>query len=271
MKNLLFATDFSESSRSAFRFVKDMIEKYPMKINLVHVFDIPIPTTTTLATNAVTGMIKEREAAIKRHLKELMDELPPEHQGEFFSIYGTYPSTEIAEKAEETGSMLIVMALRQRYSFFERLIGTTTAHTIQKSKIPVLAIPNGLKFTDFDDILFPTEMKVDDELGEKEMKALKWLQAFVGIVEKPDIHMIHISSDKNLATTTIRDKPFPGMEFTITGADSIEEGILKFFEKKSMDLLAVYKPNRTFWERLYHSSVTRKFLEQNKAPLLVFS
>lgn len=271
MKNLLFATDFSESSRNSFQFVKAMVEKYPMKVNVIHVFDIPIPTATTLASNAVLGMIKERESAVNRHLVEMLDELPKENQGEKYAIHGTYPSTEVSEVAEKANAMLIVMALRQKYSFFERLIGTTTAHTIQKSKTPVLAIPNGLKFTDFDDILFPTQMNVGDEMKNKELKALKWLQEFVGMVEKPDIHMIHISSDKSLASTTIQDKPYPGMEFTVTGADSIEEGILAFLEKKSMDLLAVYKPNRPFWERIYHSSITRKFLEQNKAPLLVFS
>ncbi len=271
MKNLLFATDFSDSSRNAFNFVKAMVVKYPMRVNIIHVFDIPIPTSTTLSTNAVVGMIKEREDAVKRHLNDMLAELPKENQGEINAVHGTYPSTEIAEKAEEIDSMLIVMALRQRYSFFERLIGTTTAHTIQKSNIPVLAIPNGLEFKEFHSILFPTEMQIGDSMKDNEIKALRWLQDFVGMVEEPDIHMIHISSDKTLTTTTVHDKPFPGMKFTVTGADSIEEGILAFFEKKSMDLLAVYKPNRSFWERMYHSSVTRKFLEQNKSPLLVFS
>ncbi len=271
MPNLLFATDFSESSNNAFQFVKNMVNVYPMKVNFIHVFDIPIPTTTTLATNAVAGMIKERENAVRNNLHEMMNTLSPENQGEVFAIYGTYPSTEIAEKAESLESMMIVMALRQKYTFFERLIGTTTAHTIQKANTPVLAVPNGLTFSQFHSILFPTELTIDEELHEKELKALRWLQEFVGIVKKPIIQMIHISPDKERITTTIKDKPFPGMEFTVTYADTIEEGILNFLDKNSMDLLAIYKPNRPFWERLYHSSVTRKFLEQKKVPLLVFS
>ncbi|HLT94996.1 MAG TPA: universal stress protein [Membranihabitans sp.] len=271
MANLLYATDFSESSQNAFRFVKSMVQKYPMKVNFIHIFDIPIPTTTTLATNAVAGMIKEREDAIRKNLEDLRDELPEANRGEIFAIYGTYPSTEIAEKATETDSMLIVMALRQRYSFLERLIGTTTAHTIQKSSVPVLAIPSGMPFREFESILFPTELTIGEDLHDKELKALKWLQDFVGMVEQPDIHLIHISPDRDRVTTTIKDEPFPGMEFTVTAANSIEEGILNFLDQNSMDLIAIYKPNRSFWERLYHSSTTRKLLEQKKAPLLVFS
>ena len=271
MTNLLYATDFSESSQNAFRFVQDMVKKYPMKVNFIHVFDIPIPTTTTLATNAVAGMIQEREAAVRKNLTKMRQELPEEFRGEIFAVYGTYPSTEIAEKATASNSMLIVMALRQRYTFFERLLGTTTAHTIQKSSTPVLAIPNGLKFQEFDSILFPTELTIGEEMQEKELKALKWLQEFVGMVEQPEIHMVHISPEKDRVPTTIKDKPYPGMEFTVTPAKSIEDGILDFLDQNSMDLLAVYKPNRPFWERLYHSSTTRKLLEQQKVPLLVFS
>lgn len=271
MANLLFATDFSESSQNAFRFVKNMVKKYPMKVNFIHVFDIPIPTTTTLATNAVAGMIQEREEAVRKNLTSMRDELAEENRGEINAIYGTYPSTEIAEKAAETGAMLIVMALRQRYTFLERLIGTTTAHTIQKASTPVLAIPSSLQFREFEQILFPTEITIGEDLHEKELKALKWLNEFVGIVDQPEIHMIHISPDKDRVTTTIKDQPFPGMEFTVTAANSIEEGILNFLDRNSMDLISIYKPNRPFWERLYHSSTTRKLLEQKKAPLLVFS
>ena len=271
MSRILVATDFSDSSLNAFKFVKEMIQKYPMPIDLIHVFDIPIPTATALTTNAVAGMIMEREKAVTEHLKELHEELPENLRGKIYSVHGTYPSTEIAEKADEIGASLIVMALREKYSFFEKMIGSTTAHTIQKSHVPVLAIPNGVQFSGISKILFPTEMRVDEELSKQELKAMKWLHEFSGFVAKPDIHVIHISKSSKQVDTIIKDKPFPGMEFIVSGAETIEAGILHHLEKTSADLLAVYKPNRSFWERLYHSSVTRKLLVNSRIPLLVFS
>src|SRR5690625_376087 len=134
MSRILVATDFSDSSLNAFKFVKEMIQKYPMPIDLIHVFDIPIPTATALTTNAVAGMIMEREKAVTEHLKELHEELPENLRGKIYSVHGTYPSTEIAEKADEIGASLIVMALREKYSFFEKMIGSTTAHTIRSEE-----------------------------------------------------------------------------------------------------------------------------------------
>lgn len=271
MSRILVATDFSDSSLNAFQFIKDMVLHHPMKVDLIHVFDIPIPAATALSVNAVSGMIIEREKAVSEHLQELQEELPEELRGETFGIHGTYPSTEIAEKADVLGATLIVMALREKYSFFEKMIGSTTAHTIQKANIPVLAVPNGVRFSGISKILFPTEMQLDGELDERELKAMRWLNQFSGFVAKPAIHMIHISRFEESVETIITDKPFPGMEFIVSPADSIESGILKYLEKTSADLLAVYKPNRSFWERLYHSSVTRKLLFHSRIPLLVFS
>lgn len=268
---LLFATDFSDSSINAFEYVKGLIKKYPLQVDLMHVYDIPVPTSTTLATNAILGMIKERKEAVTRHLKDLRDELPEKSQGKIYAVHGTYPSTEISEKADAIGALLIVVAMRQKYSFFERLIGTTTAHTIQKANTPVLAIPNGVSFTNLTSVLFPTNIKLGEDLNKREVKAMKWLNEFIGIIENPDIHVLHISDDPNKVTTTVKDKPFKGMEFTVTGADSIPEGISEFLKNHSMNLLAFYKPNRSFWERLYHSSVTRKLLFKSRIPLLVFS
>lgn len=271
MSRILFATDFSDSADNAFDYLKEMVTVYPMKVDLLHVFDIPIPTTTTLPTNAVSGMIREKEKAISKHLAELFEALPEESRGEMFAIHGIYASTEISEKAESIGSSLIVMAMRQKYSFFEKMIGSTTANTIQKSGVPVLAIPNGVKFSGISSILFPTKISVNEALDDKELKAMKWLSEFSGIVKKPEIRMIHISKNQKLVNTIIKDKPFKGMEFIVTSAESIDEGILNFLKDSPADLLAVYKPNRPFWERLYHSSVTRKLLFQSRIPLLVFS
>src|SRR5699024_9765352 len=126
---------------------------------------------------------------------------------------------------------------------------------------------NGVRFSGISKILFPTEMRVDEELNEREIKAMKWLNEFLGFVAQPDIHMIHISRSAESPDTIIKDKPFPGMEFIVSGADTIEAGILQYLEKTSADLLAVYKPNRSFWERLYHSSITRKLLFHSRIPL----
>ena len=197
-------------------------------------------------------------------------ELDESLQGELFCIQGAYPSSEIAEIADKYEYDLIVMALRQKYSMVDRMIGTTTAHTIQKAKTPVLAIPNGARFSEVKNILFPTAIHASRELSDKEIDGINWLFQFYTFTGKPKIHMIHIKQSDPDLFITYKNNPFPPLDFIRTKAISVEEGIINYLESHKVDLLAFYKPNRSYWERLYHSSTSRKLLFKSRIPLLIF-
>lgn len=270
MRKVLFATDFSDSAEGALSFLAEMIEGREIEVDLIHVFDIPIPIASAVTHKAMIDMIKERRHAVKKQLRDVLEQFPKEQRGNVHAIHGAYPSTEISELAEEEGVDFIIMAMRQKYSLFDKIIGSSTAHTIQKSDIPVLAIPNGAKYSDFKSILFPTNMNIDDRLEGQEKKALEWLYNFWELFDNPEVNMIHVTEDESVLESRVHNKPFAEMEFIVTSAESVEKGILNYLEDHNIDLIAVYKPNRGFWERLYHSSVTRKLLIKSRIPLLVF-
>lgn len=270
MRKVLFATDFSDSADGALDFAVNLLQGRNVKVDLIHVFDIPIPIASAVTHRAMIDLIKERKYAVKRQLKELLEEFPKDQRGDVHAVHGAYPSSEIAELAREEQVDFIIMAMRQKYSLFDRIIGSCTAHTIQKSDIPVLAIPNGAEFSEFKTILFPTEMNVDDRLEESEKKALGWLYNFWELFDNPEINMIHVTENESEIETKVKNKPFEEMEFTVTGAESVEKGIFDYLKDHPVDLISIYKPNRGFWERLYHSSVSRKLLFKSRIPLLVF-
>lgn len=162
------------------------------------------------------------------------------------------------------------MALRQKYSIIDKLIGSITAHTVQKSSVPVLAIPNGADYKHISNILFPTAIHSSQQLSEDENNALDWLFKFYEFTKKPKIHMIHIKSMDPDIFITYKNNPFPSMDFIRTKANSVDEGIINYLENHNIELLAFYKPNRSLWERLYHSSVSRKLLYKSRIPLLIF-
>ena len=274
MKKILFASDFSESCINAFDYVKEMIGLDAVVVDIIHVYDIPVKIATGVPHSAIAGMLDEKKKAAIRRMQELRVQLAKSQQGRMYPIYGVYPSTEIAEAAKEGHADIIVTALRQKYSLIDRMMGTVTAHTIQKSDIPVLAIPTGATFKPIDSILFPTEMSIYDTISQEEENALEWLYQFSETVKLLKIHMIHVArargKDESL-NVVFNNKPFRNIDFTIAHSYNVEDGILEYMEENSVDLLALYKPNRNIWERIYHSSVTRKLLYQSRLPLLVFS
>ncbi len=273
MKKILFATDFSDSGHNALQYAIELTKGSNLKIDLIHVFDIPVIVASNLPQGAISNMIHERKKSSEESLRDLQENIPISQRGQLHAIYGPYPASEISHVAKETHSDLIVMALRQKYSFIDRLMGTVTAQTIALSETPVLAIPSGAKMVGIHKILFPTVISVAGDLPPAELKALQWLYNFWSLFKYPSIHLLHIEKDSKGGHTeiTFRHKPFSETNFTTSHAKTLEDGIHEFAKKERAELIALYKPHRSFWERLYHSSVTRKLLFRSRIPLLVFS
>ena len=143
MKRILFATDFSDSCQNALKYVTQMVRGHDTKVDIIHVFDIPVSILSSVSYQSGLSMVSEKNKTCIQRLKEQLEFLDENNRGIIYCINGMYPSAEIAEIAEREEIDVIVMALRQKYSLIDKMIGSTTAHTIQKSTIPVLAIPSG--------------------------------------------------------------------------------------------------------------------------------
>ena len=271
MKRILFATDFSEACDHAYSYLQKLIHSTSIIVDFVHVYDIPIAVSASIPSQAIKGMLAAKEEAAVRRLQFIRYKLHPSQQGKLSPLQGEYPSAEIPALAKHLGDDLIVMGMKKKYSFVDRMIGSVTLHTIDKSPMPVLAIPYEAEFQPIKTVLFPTAINQVSDLSENEIRALEWLHDFMEVGEAPTIHMIHITQNAKLVDITLKNFPVNEMNFTVSQAESVEEGIFKFLTKEQINILAFYKPHRKFWSRLYHSSITRKLLYQSRLPLLVFS
>ena len=272
MQKILVATDFSESCANALKYVLQLVKETQIKVDLIHVFDVPISVTHTVPARAFQGMIEEKRIATQRRLEVAMEEIKSTNQGICLAIFGPYPAREISEAAHLGNHDLVVTALRKKYTLYDRLIGTITAHTIQLSEVPVLAVPSGAQYSDVHKIVFPTAISQSAQITTPEMQALTWLSDFSSIFRFPKVYLIHIISKSadDRAEIIHHEIPWANLDFTRTSAATVEEGVLEFCEKEKAGMLAFYKPHRKFWENLFHYSVTRKLLFNTKIPILVF-
>lgn len=270
MNKILIALDFSDSCNNAIAYVKNLIQGTSIKVDMVHVYSIPVTSLTSISADAASEIIEGNKTHINNLLDNHMSTLPQHNQGNTYPVYGVYASSDIVDKANEVGADLIVMALRQKYSLIDRFIGTVTAHTISKSAIPVLAIPNGCTYNSTCKILFPTELPYANTLSDKMADQLDRLFGYCNLYTNPEVYMVHINEGEGV-DVVYNHKPIVDLNFIVSNALNVDEGIKKILEKHNVDLIAIQKKSRKFWERLYHSSVTRKLLFQTRLPILIFT
>lgn len=259
MKRFLFAADFSKANQNAFQYTKELISGHDIALDLVNVYDAPFAYSSEIPERALLGYLSELENSSKNRMKDMMSELPSGNRGNIYAIRGIYASIEIAECAEKIEPELIVMSLREDYGILRRLIGNTTARTVHKTTYPVMAIPAHAKYQKIENVLFPTTMTVDVDLQERETVAIKWLSDFAGFLKHPDIELLHVLDDEKTDSLdiSVMGEPFHNLKLTYSHAYTVEEGIMRYMEKKKPNLLAFYKPLRSFWERLYHYSKSK--------------
>lgn len=273
MKRFLLTTDFSPACDHSLDFMIKVLEGKNIALDMLHVFDIPLIDPSQIPREAVEGMIADYEERGKKKLQEKMKRVPDKNKGRLHAIFGVYPSTEIAEFVNERKIDLVIMAMRKKYGLLDRMIGSITAHTIHKSTVPLLAIPAESVFKGFSNILVPSSTNLFEELTEKEEEALDWLSNFWELFSNPLIHLLHVKKDQNKEKLdiTFNKSPYSTMKYSISYAPSVHDGIMNFISERNPDILAFYKPNRSFWERLYHRSDTKALLYELKMPILIFS
>ena len=182
----------------------------------------------------------------------------------------------ILNYADEYNPGMIIMGTRGSELEGYKAMGSITSDIIRKAKIPVIAVPKGYDAFEFK---APKRVLYATNFDKTDYSALRRLISFV----KPfntKVFCVHASLDNNdsydeLKMRKIKDYFFDTidsykLECGILNTYDLQEGIEGFIEDKEIDVLAVTTHHRSFIQRLFEPSLTKKFLFQTNIPLLVF-
>lgn len=270
MKKIIIATDFSESCMNATKYVRDLVESSDMLVDLIHVYSIPMVTLSSLTPNIAQELLDAKKKETKKLLEEHLALIPFKHRGETHAVHGMAPSLEIVDHAVKVDADLVVMALRQKFSMVDRLIGTVTSQTISKSSIPILAIPNGSMFKSSCNILVPTEQSYSKSPKIKMHDFLKQLYDYFTLFNRADVYLVHIDKGSN-PDVVFKNALDENLTFIVSSAPSVAEGVNKALNRYDIDFLAIHKQSKKFWQKLFNTSITRKLLYQTRLPIFVMT
>lgn len=173
---------------------------------------------------------------------------------------------EIISYSAESNTDLIVMGSKGEGGNGESL-GTISTSVIQRSKIPVLAIPEGAKFRtnprialayDFSGISNPAVLDILRDM----VKAFGTELMIVDVLRRKDqAHGRREEAIERLISEVDHSFYFP------VSADPAEE-VLYFIEENDIDILAIIPHRHGFFDRLMRDSFTKKVALHTHIPLL---
>ncbi len=146
LKNVLFATDFSDYSLSAANYAIDIAEQYNAKLHLLHVLE-KIPPILAIRTLDLSQekIVSSMEEEANFSLSKIANDFKNKTSKEVVTILKKgIDYQEIVDYSKEAGIDLIVIATHGRTGILHTLIGSVAEKVIRYAQCPVLVItPKG--------------------------------------------------------------------------------------------------------------------------------
>lgn len=153
-ETILIPVDSSDAAKRAANVGREFAKRYDAHLDVLHVLE---------DQSRLPGKGGDRDP--KEQRQRILEEIPDLATGDGLMVdtqlVEGQPHEVIADRADETGSDLIVMGRHGRSGLGERLLGTVTERVLRRTGVPVLTIPGGdIESTtgiEYEDILITTD------------------------------------------------------------------------------------------------------------------
>lgn len=152
--NILYSTDFSDSSINAFKYVVYLAKTTGANIHVLHVVE-KLSTDAKITLRYITNsdnrhkLLKERVKSATEILQERQDtfwsNLPVEDQAfraqiKSSQVIEAYPAETILTVAKEINADVIIMGTHQR-GVIHTFLGSIAKSVLRRAVVPVLVVP----------------------------------------------------------------------------------------------------------------------------------
>ncbi len=272
MKKILFPTDFSDVSKNAFVYALKLAESINAEIVTMHVYQLPqanyvnvseylheIYDVTELSNfenykDEVPVLRKIAEANNLGHIKIshalILGNLVP----------------EIKKITENENFDFVVMGTKGATGLKETFFGTIATKVMNDVRALVLAIPEHCTYQSIEKILFITQYKPEDTGSFIRVLSLaKIFQAHIDCLRVASPH--HEGKDDSREDWSALAENNEVTFHSIKGED-VEGVILNFIDLHKINLIAMHVYHRSFFEKLFEISLSKKLAFHINVPIL---
>ncbi len=271
MKIIFVSTDFSKNADNAIIYAIQIANQTKSQLVVFHSFNI----IQSLSVKDHKNIVSREEAIKQVTIEYSVTELCRKHHLEkpeiviYDSKCGDSNIDNILSSAKKNKADIIVVGTHGITAIKKVLFGSTTTGLVAKSKIPVLAIPQGFDFKKVEMIICSTDLKN----LTKEIKELAFiaepLQAAIEIVffdywnqaEEKQLLFDKVYSKNQLKNVNLVIKK-------ATIEKTLAEHIKNYLRKHDAVILAMFPEDKNFFEKIFLPSITEKTVININKPIL---
>ena len=184
------------------------------------------------------------------------------------------PEEEILRYSKENRPRIIIMGTRGKNQKDIDLIGSVTAEIIERSRVPVLAIPENTPFKQFSEvkrIAFITNFDQRDLIAfDSLINSLKPFHFSVSLIHLADVkdtwNEIKLGGIKEYF-----QKQYPQLDiyYDVVKNDDFLNSLDNYIKTNQIDIITLTSYKRNIFSRLFNPGIARKMIFHSDTPLLV--
>lgn len=285
--SVIIPVDFSNYSMKACEFGFNFAQSIGADVVLLHVYFTPIYATSLPYGDVFNYQLSDEENVrnilqkVHADLNALSDKVKEKvASGEFPNVKYTcvlregIPEEEILRYAKECHPKIIVMGTRGKNQKDIDLIGSVTAEVIERSRVPVLAIPENTSFKQFTEvrhIAFITNFDQRDLIAfDSLINSLRSFHFSVSLIHLADVK----DTWNEIKLAGIKEyfqKQYPNLEiqYNVVKNDDFLNSLEKYIKTNDIDVIALTSYKRNIFSRLFNPGIARKMIFHSDTPLLV--
>ncbi|QNL51760.1 universal stress protein [Olivibacter sp. SDN3] len=274
IKSILVPTDFSENALSALKYAAVLAEKFDCKIHIAHAY--------TSFHSAFQGEeVNERDRQqVESEAKEEMENFIQRSlvNDQQINITSSLFKGDLLQAIEqwvrEEQADLIIMGTKGASGLREKLLGSNSFDVAKSSSVPVIVVPLEIENFKLDQITFFTNY------SDLDVQVLKRLNTLFGSKESSyKLVHIHEVDDKPSNTALKMLQEWASLLGRRVGLDQLSWELVHGKQSVTLvneiaaryhtDLIALSLAEKTFFEQLFHKSLTKAVIHQPKTPVLL--
>ena len=284
---VVIPVDFSNYSLKACEFGFNFAKNIDAEVVLLHVYFTPIYATSLPYGDVFNYQLSDEENVrsilqkVHADLNVLSDKVKVKvASGEFPDVKYVcvlregIPEEEILRYAKEYRPVIIIMGTRGKNQKDIDLIGSVTAEVIERSRLPVLAIPENTPFKQFSEVkrvAFITNFDQRDLIAfDSLINSLKPFHFSISL-----IHLTDVSNTWNeIKLGGIKEyfqKQYPQLEiyYDVVKNDDLLNSLDNYIKTNHIGIIALTSYKRNIFSRLFNPGIARKMIFHSDTPLLV--
>lgn len=269
MKTILFPTDFSENANHAMQFALQLAKDFDARLHIINTYQIPYATSVPNVYNLLEALKKNSIDDLNKCVNGIKSNPDYNNLNITHDAISGDLINAIAEIESNHSIDLIVLGTKGASGIKEILIGSNAEQVVYHSKSSVLVVPNQTTEFSFNNITLASDLTpVDEKKFNTFVSLCKKYQAKVTVVSIQPTNKVN----KNETTNHHQlNEILSGIEhhFQMINNDDISNSLNSFVEENQSNILALISKKYSFFENIFHKSITNKLACHTKIPIFV--